>query len=289
MAKELSVIKSFGGYWRRYEHASSELGCDMKFHVFIPPATDGTKFPVLYFLSGLTCTDENFVQKAGGHRRAADLGIALVVPDTSPRGLGVEGEDDKMHIGTAAGFYLDATQSKWSKYRMYSYVTKELPQLLKDDKAFAALDTTNTSIFGHSMGGHGALTIGLMNPDTYKSISAFAPMCDCSAGPLGSEAMAAYLGEDNKESWKQYDACEVAATYSGPKLPHILIDQGDDDDFWKNGNLNGDKFEKAAQQSGKLSVKLRMQSGYGHSYFFISTFVADHIEHHAKHLKPGSL
>lgn len=260
----------------------------MKFHVYFPPAAPKAKVPVLYYLSGLTCTDENFVQKAGAERRASELGIALVAPDTSPRGLDIEGDAEKMNVGTGAGFYLDATQPKWEKYRMYSYITKELPALLRADSAFASLDTECASIMGHSMGGSGALTIGLKNPKTYRSISAFAPMCDCSSGPTGSEAFKEYFGEQYKTLGQQYDACELAKNYDGPTLPHILIDQGDEDDLWKGGDLNPDKFEQAAKDSGKLSVKLRMQAGYTHSYFFISSFAADHIEHHAKYLKAGS-
>jgi S-formylglutathione hydrolase len=282
--KELQSNKFFGGYNKRFQHASKECGCDMKFFVYFPPAAEKGKVPVLYFLSGLTCTDENFTQKSGAQRKAAELGIALVVTDTSPRGLDIEGEDESMDLGTSAGFYLNATTEKWKNYRMYDYVTKELPALLESDPAFSSLDTKTASIMGHSMGGHGAIMIGLKNPTAYKSISAFAPICNASAVPMGQKAFTAYLGDQDKAAWKQYDATELAASYSGPALPPILVDQGDADGFLEQ-DLTPQALVDAAKKNGGVDINLRMQKAYDHSYFFIATFVADHLDHHAKYLE----
>lgn len=282
MAKEIESHKQFGGYNRRFEHESAVLGCKMKFTVYFPPQSESGKVPVAYWLSGLTCTDENFTQKSGAQRKASELGIALVLTDTSPRGVGPPERSESWDVGESAGYYLNATTEKWKNWRMYDYVTKELPQLLESDKAFSSLDTKNASILGHSMGGHGALVIFLKNPTTYKSVSALAPIANASAVPLGQKAFKEYLGDD-PEAWKQWDATELAKSYSGPKPPTILIDQGTADSFWKE-NLVPEHFEAAAKQSG-LDVELRLQPDYDHSYFFISTFIAEHLEHHAKYLK----
>ncbi|TPX63716.1 S-formylglutathione hydrolase [Spizellomyces sp. 'palustris'] len=259
------------------------------------------KLPVLYFLSGLTCTEDNFMQKAGAQRKAAQEGIILVAPDTSPRGLGIEGEDDSWDLGTGAGFYVDATTEKWKQYKMYSYITEELPSII--NQSFP-VDTARVSIAGHSMGGHGALVIGLKNPEKYRSISAFSPIANPTDCPWGVKAFSAYLGPD-KESWKAYDASEVIANYSGPPK-RILVDQGKADQFLEE-QLKVERLTKAKSDSGKdvLDLCLRLHDGYDHSYYFISTFskrfcfssarktviyrvlplVEEHLEFHAKQLK----
>ncbi|KAK2078022.1 hypothetical protein QBZ16_003890 [Prototheca wickerhamii] len=249
----------------------------MTFSVFHPPAADKNPVPVLYYLSGLTCTDDNVMQKSGVQRIAAELGVAVIAPDTSPRGLGIEGEDESWDFGTGAGFYLNATQEKWRQYRMYDYVVKELPMLLAE---FSDLDLSKASITGHSMGGHGALTIALKNPEVFKSVSAFSPIVNPCAVPWGQKAFNGYLGDD-KEAWKQYDATELVKAYSGPQLA-VLIDQGTGDNFYPT-QLQPEAFAESAK--GKLDLELRMQEGYDHSYYFISTFIEDHVRFHAKFLK----
>eukprot|EP00775_Hariotina_reticulata_P002117 gene2117-2436_t len=229
--QQVAANKCFGGYTRRYKHSSSVLGCNMNFTIFFPPGSEGNsgnKVPVLYYLSGLTCTDENVMQKAGAQRSCAQHGIAFVAPDTSPRGLNVEGEADSWDFGVGAGFYINAIADKWKNWRMYDYITQELPAVLSAH--FANLDTTNTSIMGHSMGGHGALTIALKNPGKYKSLSAFAPICNPCNVPWGIKAFTGYFGEDNKELWKAHDATELVKSYHGPPLP-TLIDTGTADTF----------------------------------------------------------
>ncbi|KAK9793993.1 hypothetical protein WJX73_000375 [Symbiochloris irregularis] len=273
-----SETKVFGGWNRRYKHDSSVLGCSMTFTVYFPSGSN-SKLPVLYYLSGLTCNDENVIQKSGCQRAAAQHGIAFVAPDTSPRGLSIEGEDESWDFGSGAGFYLNATQDKWKQYRMYDYITKELPEVLGQ---FDELDTSNAAITGHSMGGHGALVIGLRNPEQYKSISAFAPICHPVQVPWGEKAFGNYLGS-NKEEWKQYDATKLAKSYKGPQRD-ILIDQGSKDNFLQN-QLQPEHFEKAAAGNQALQCTLRMQEGYDHSYFFMASFMDDHIAHAAKHLK----
>ncbi|EFJ22464.1 hypothetical protein SELMODRAFT_151094 [Selaginella moellendorffii] len=275
--KEIGKNKMFGGFNRRFQHPSSSCGCDMNFSVYFPPAADHGKVPVLYWLSGLTCTDENFIQKSGVQRVAAAEGVAIVCPDTSPRGLGVEGESDSWDFGVGAGFYLNATQEKWKKWRMYDYCTKELPELLSS--SFDQLDTKNASIFGHSMGGHGALTIFLKNPDKYKSVSAFAPIASPVNCPWGQKAFSGYLGDD-KSLWEEYDASLLSRKYKGNPTK-ILIDQGDDDKFYKEKQL----LPENIVESELLRVELHLRSGYDHSYFFIASFVEDHIKMHATALK----
>ncbi|GAB4819149.1 hypothetical protein N2152v2_006195 [Parachlorella kessleri] len=244
---------------------------------------------VVLYLSGLTCTDENFMQKAGAQREAAELGLALVSPDTSPRGVDVPGAGDDWDFGFGAGFYLNATREPYSKnFHMYDYITKELPEVLR---SLHELDMDRVSLMGHSMGGHGVLTIGLKNPTAYKSVSAFSAICNPSQVPWGQKgeavlrqgactSLSGYLGED-KEQWRQYDATLLAEAYSGPSSLPILMDTGTDDDFLKV-QLHPWAFEKAIE--GKVQLTSRMQEGYDHSYFFISTFVADHLQFHAKHL-----
>jgi S-formylglutathione hydrolase len=277
--QEMSSNKVFGGFNRRYKHESSSVGCPMTFTIFFPPAADSSKVPVLYWLSGLTCNDENFIQKSGAQRAAAAHGLALVAMDTSPRGLNVEGESDSWDFGSGAGFYLNATQEKWKNWRMYDYVTKELPSLLSSH--FPQLDTSNASLFGHSMGGHGALTLFLKNPSKYKSVSAFAPICNPTACPWGVKAFNGYLGAE-KSAWEEYDATLLVTKYHGPKTT-ILIDQGDADKFYKENQLLPENFEQACKSAG-MPIDMRIQPGYDHSYFFIASFVEDHIQHHAKAL-----
>ncbi|KAK9907708.1 hypothetical protein WJX75_008553 [Coccomyxa subellipsoidea] len=276
--------KAFGGWNRRYSHKSEELGCTMNFTVFYPPAAESLKVPVIYFLSGLTCTDENVMTKSGIQRKAAEEGVAIIAPDTSPRGLNIPGESVSWDFGVGAGFYLNATQPTWKNWRMYDYITKELPSVLQK---FKELDLSNAAVMGHSMGGHGALTLGLRNPQLYKSISAFSPICNPSQVPWGQKAFSGYLG-DHLEEWKQYDATELVKDYSGPPRS-ILIDVGTADDFLEK-QLKPENFANAAatHRSSSIKLQLRMQDGYDHSYFFISTFMDDHIAHHAKALKAAS-
>ena len=268
--------RCFGGTQGVYKHESKECGGTMEFAVYTPPG-DGP-FPVLYYLSGLTCTWANFTEKGGAQRVASELGIMLVMPDTSPRGAGYEGEDESYDFGTGAGFYVDATEEPWSqRYRMYSYVTKELPALI--DEKFPTKGASHRSIFGHSMGGHGALVIGLREPDAWKSISAFSPIVAPTQVPWGHKALAGYLGDD-RESWREYDACELVKRkqHAAP----ILIDQGLADDFLK-GQLKPELFDEEAKAAGQ-ALELRLHEGYDHSYYFISSFAEDHLRHHAKYL-----
>lgn len=277
--EEISSAKCFGGSQKVFKHHSSELKCDMKFGVYVPPISAAQKVPVLYWLSGLTCTEQNFITKAGAQRTAAEQGIMIVAPDTSPRSCGIEGEDDSYDFGTGAGFYVDATEENWkTNYRMFSYVTKELPALIASN--FPVLPEKQ-SVFGHSMGGHGALICFLKNPGLYKSVSAFSPICNPVQCPWGQKALAGYLGR-NKETWKEYDASELVKNYDGP-IPDILIDQGTDDQFYPS-QLLPENFVEACR-SKNVPVTLRMQEGYDHSYYFISSFVEDHVKHHARHLK----
>lgn len=277
--EEISSAKCFGGSQKVFKHHSSELKCDMKFGVYVPPISAAQKVPVLYWLSGLTCTEQNFITKAGAQRTAAEQGIMIVAPDTSPRSCGIEGEDDSYDFGTGAGFYVDATEENWkTNYRMFSYVTKELPALIASN--FPVLPEKQ-SVFGHSMGGHGALICFLKNPGLYKSVSAFSPICNPVQCPWGQKALTGYLGSD-KETWKEYDATELVKNYDGP-IPDILIDQGTDDQFYPS-QLLPENFVEACR-SKNVPVTLRMQEGYDHSYYFISSFVEDHVKHHARHLK----
>ncbi|PVY76472.1 S-formylglutathione hydrolase [Tamilnaduibacter salinus] len=275
--ERLSLTKSFGGWHGRYRHWSGVQNCDMTFAVYLPPAAEHRKVPALWWLSGLTCTDENFMQKAGAHRAAAEAGIALIGPDTSPRGTDLPGEHEAYDFGSGAGFYVNATQSPWSRhYRMYDYVTQELPALVQ---AHFPLNGRE-AISGHSMGGHGALVCALRNPARYSSVSAFAPICNPVQCPWGEKAFSGYLGDD-REAWKQWDASELIAAH-GSELP-ILVDQGDDDNFLRDGQLRPEALQYACSQAG-VDLNLRMQPGYDHSYFFISSFIEDHIAHHAQAL-----
>ncbi|XP_066917373.1 S-formylglutathione hydrolase-like [Clytia hemisphaerica] len=279
--EQKSTVKCFGGNVKVFTHDSEETKTKMTFAVMLPPkALNDQKCPVLYWLSGLTCTEQNFITKAGAQKLACELGLIIVCPDTSPRGCNIEGEEDGWDFGTGAGFYVDATEEKWkTNYRMFSYVTKELPTVIA-----ANFPTNgNQSIMGHSMGGHGAIVCGLKNPGQYKSISAFAPICNPMKCPWGLKAFLGYLGE-NQESWKGYDSCELVKTYSGPKI-EILSDQGNEDGFLKQDQLLPDNLVQAAASNNNVGLISRMQDGYDHSYYFIATFVEDHLRFHAKALQ----
>jgi len=272
----VSQNKCFGGVQGTYSHDSTETQCTMRFGVFLPPQAQADRVPVLYWLSGLTCTEENFIVKAGAQRVAAELGLAIIVPDTSPRGLKLPGESASYDFGLGAGFYVDATEEPWVHgYRMYSYVTKELPKVVA---ANFPVDPSRAGIFGHSMGGHGALTIALRNPDAYRSASAFAPICSPMRCPWGEKALTGYLGSD-RNRWRDYDATALLEDlgWSGPPL---LVDQGTKDPFL-NDQLRPDLLKAACAQSG-IALELRMQEGYDHSYFFIATFIEDHLRFHAR-------
>ncbi|KPB71053.1 S-formylglutathione hydrolase [Pseudomonas cannabina] len=273
--ENISCQKSFGGWHKRYRHHSPVLGCDMVFAVYLPPqAEQGGKLPVLYWLSGLTCTDENFMQKAAAHRLAAELGIIIVAPDTSPRGADVADDPDgAWDFGQGAGFYLNATEAPYARhYQMHDYVVKELPALI--EAHFPASQAR--SISGHSMGGHGALVCALRNPGRYKSVSAFSPISNPIDCPWGQKAFSRYLGED-RSRWREWDA-SVLMSGAAEKLP-TLVDQGDRDDFLVN-QLKPEALLQAAK-AADYPLTLRMQPGYDHSYFFIASFIEDHLRHHA--------
>jgi S-formylglutathione hydrolase len=269
----------FGGRLGYYAHASKETGTEMRFAVFTPPrAMKGDRVPALYYLAGLTCTEETFVIKAGAQRLAAELGLMLVACDTSPRGLNIPGDSESWDFGVGAGFYLDAAQAPWAPhYRMGSYVNVELPALCEAN--FAAR-TDRRGIFGHSMGGHGALVTALRDPDRWHSVSAFAPICNPVAVPWGQKAFGRYLGEENRAAWDQYDASLLMRARAYPR--EILVDQGMSDQFL-DGQLHPQALEAAAEASGQ-ALRLRRQEGYDHSYWFIQSFVADHLQHHARQL-----
>jgi S-formylglutathione hydrolase len=275
----LSEHASFSGTVGFYRHRSEANRCDMRFSVFVPPQAAAAKVPVLTWLSGLTCTEETFMIKSGAQRVAAELGLMLVSPDTSPRGEGVPDDPDgDWEFGLGAGFYLNATEAPWNRhYRMYDYVTQELPRLV-----FSGFpgDRSRQGIFGHSMGGHGALTIGLKNPDTYRSISAFAPICNPGNCPWGRKAFARYLGAD-ESAWRDHDATELVRSTGGAKPAHsFLIDQGLADQFLEE-QLHPDAFEAACAAQG-VALELRRREGYDHGYYFISTFMEDHLRFHAR-------
>ena len=265
----------FGGWQDVYRHESETLGCEMNVGVYLPPQAEGGKLPVLYWLSGLTCTEQNFITKAGAQRYAAEHGLILVVPDTSPRGPGVP-DDDAYDLGQGAGFYVNATQQPWaSHYRMYDYVVHELPAWVE-----ASLPATQArSIFGHSMGGHGALTIALRESGRYRSVSAFAPITSPSSVPWGQKALRAYLGDD-PETWKRHDAVELLKSAT-ERLP-LLVDQGLEDEFIEQ--LRPEALREACAQVGH-PLTLNLRPGYDHSYYFIASFIGEHVAHHAQALK----
>ena len=274
----------FGGVQRFYQHDSTTIGLPMKFSVFLPPQTlideAGGKVPALIYLAGLTCNEETFMTKAGAQRLAASLGLALIAPDTSPRGANLAGETESWDFGLGAGFYLDATQMPWSQhYRMESYITDELLPLLG---AILPIESGRIGIFGHSMGGHGALTLALRHPGLFKSVSAFAPICAPSQCPWGHRAFTGYLGPDTK-GWASHDASALMGSLNAAPYPGgILIDQGLADKFL-DLQLHPHLFEAACEKAGQ-ALQLRRHAGYDHGYYFIATFMADHLNHHARQL-----
>ena len=274
----VSENRCFGGIQQRFLHHSEVLDCDMHFSLFMPPQAGERRVPVLYWLSGLTCTDENFVIKAGAQRYAAENGIAIIAPDTSPRGDHVPDDPDEAYdFGKGAGFYLNATEAPWdANYRMYDYIVDELPALL--DSSFD-LDLDKSSIFGHSMGGHGALTIALKNPGRFHSVSAFSPIVSPSTVPWGEKAFSRYLGDD-RERWNQYDTCQLIL--NGARHLPTLVDQGTDDDFLQEQLQT--KLLETACETADFPLTVRYQPGYDHSYFFISSFIGSHIAFHSQAL-----
>jgi S-formylglutathione hydrolase len=274
----VSQARCFGGTQLVYRHASREIGTPMRLAVFVPPqANDGT-VPVVWFLSGLTCTEENFTVKAGAQRAASELGLILVAPDTSPRGEEVPDDAEGSYdFGLGAGFYVDATQEPWARnYRMRSYLERELPALVAEN---LPADMSRQGITGHSMGGHGALTIALRNPERFRAVSAFAPIASPMNCPWGEKALSNYIGPD-RAAWRDYDAC--ALIESGARLPGLLVDQGTVDSFLES-QLKPQLLEAACAKAGQ-PLTLRMQEGYDHSYFFIATFIDDHLRWHAERL-----
>lgn len=273
----LSEQRCHGGMQGFYRHHSRSCALPMRFGVYLPPQASNAPVPVLYFLAGLTCTEETFAIKAGAQRVAAALGLALVTPDTSPRDTGIAGAGDDWDFGEGAGFYLDATQSPWSAhFRMYSYICDELPYVIADH---FAIDATRSGICGHSMGGHGALTIALRNPQQFRSVSAFAPIVAASQVPWGEKAFSPYLGED-RATWRTHDACALLAEHRFPGS--ILIDQGESDRFLAE-QLRPELFAAACARAGQ-ALHLRRHPGYDHSYWFIQSFIEDHLRHHASAL-----
>ncbi len=286
MTADLEIVaeaRSFGGRQITYRHASRETKTPMRFALFLPPQAEHGAVPVLWWLSGLTCTEENFATKAGAQRIAADLGLMLVIPDTSPRGPALNGQavpDDPegaYDFGLGAGFYVDATEAPWSaNYRMYSYIASELPEVIA---AAAPADMTRQSIAGHSMGGHGALTLALKAPDRFRSVSAFAPIAAPSQGPWGRKAFSHYLGTDESR-WRAHDATALVA--DGARVGEILLDQGEADAFLQK-ELMIDRFETACAEAGQ-PIRLRRHAGYDHGFYFIASFIEDHLRWHAERL-----
>ena len=280
--QQIETTKEFGGYLSRYTHNSVSCQCEMTFSVYLPPRAETHNVPALYWLSGLTCSDDNARVKAGAQRYAAEHGIAIIFPDTSPRGETVA-DEDRYDLGQGAGFYVNATQAPWAAhYQMYDYVTQELPTLLE---ANLPLIPGLKSVSGHSMGGHGALICGLKNPAAYKSVSAFSPICNPVNSGWGQGCFTAYLGDDTA-AWKAYDA--TALVEDGARLTDILIDQGSADEFYDEKQLLPETFQAACEKAGQ-PISLRMQDGYDHSYHFIATFIGEHIAYHAKALNKDVL
>ena len=279
MLELLNEHACFGGVQRFYRHDSSAIGLPMRFSVYLPPGHEGKRLPVLFYLAGLTCTEETFMIKAGAQRVAAEEGLILVAPDTSPRGAGVAGESDNWDFGVGAGFYVDALEGEWARhYRMYSYI-RELRELVL---AQLPADPERTGIFGHSMGGHGALVMALRNPSLFRSVSAFAPIAAPSRCPWGKKAFGGYLGAD-QAAWARYDASALMAALGEAPFPGgILVDQGLADKFLAE-QLYPEAFEEACAQAGQ-PLELRRHAGYDHGYFFIQTFVADHLRFHRRQL-----
>lgn len=277
----IEAHQCFDGIQSVYSHWSEATQCDMRFAIYLPPAAEKKLVPVVYWLSGLTCTEQNFITKAGAQRIAAELNLAIVVPDTSPRNLNVPGTTSLEHIGEGAGFYIDATEMPWvDHYRMYSYISNELPRIISEN---FPVDKRRCGIFGHSMGGHGALIIALRNHQLFRSLSAFAPICASTQSPWGKQAFTHYLG-NNERTWHQYDACHLIRSHAWPH-GEILIDQGLADPFLID-QLKPELFEAACMQAN-VPLDLRMHEKYGHNYYFIATFIADHLRFHAKNLRDG--
>ena len=277
----LEEHRSFGGVQGFYEHASDAIGAPMRFGVYRPPqALAGHAVPVLFYLAGLTCNEQTFAIKAGAQEHAARHGLMLVTPDTSPRDTGIDGAAADWDFGEGAGFYLDATQAPWTRWRMESWITQELRDLVP--RAFGG-DAVLHGIFGHSMGGHGALTLALRQPQLYRSVSAFAPICAPSEVPWGHKAFGGYLGAD-RSRWAAHDAALLIE--SGRRIPHLLVDQGLADQFLAT-QLRPDRLERACEATGQ-PLTLRSHEGYDHGYFFIASFVADHLAHHARQLRGES-
>lgn len=277
----MSKHKCFDGWQLRYKHHATSLNCDMHFSIYLPPQAEHSKVPVIYWLSGLTCTDENFVTKAGAQQYAAKYGIAIVAPDTSPRGDDVADDPEGCYdFGLGAGFYLNATQEPYSKhYHMYDYIVEELPKIIN---AEFPIESSKVAISGHSMGGHGAITIGLKNPELYGSISAFAPICAPMDCPWGQKAFTGYLGS-NPSDWRHYDATELLR--SAATCQAILIDQGADDTFLAE-QLKPESFIQLAKDK-QMPVHYSKHPGYDHSYFFISSFIEKHLHFHHQHFTQG--
>ena len=278
----ISQQRCFEGTQGVYSHQSKQTGTTMRFGVFLPPQASRAPVPVLYWLSGLTCTEENFITKAGAQRVAAELGVAIVMPDTSPRGLDIPGIADSYDFGSGAGFYVDATQPPWAQnFRMYSYISRELPETIN---AHFAVDPQRVGIFGHSMGGHGALVLALRNPGIYQSVSAFAPISSPRHCPWGEKALTGYLGPD-REAWSAYDSCALieAQGWAGGT---ILVDQGSSDPFLQN-QLKPELLQQACASAG-VALELRLREGYDHSYFFIASFIESHLRFHAANLADAS-
>ncbi|MGB3722949.1 MAG: S-formylglutathione hydrolase [Pacificimonas sp.] len=274
----VSSWKAHGGTQGVYSHASASTGTDMTFAVYVPTHEKGAQLPVLWYLSGLTCTHANVMEKGEYRAACAEHGIILIAPDTSPRGDGVP-DADSYDMGQGASFYLDATEAPWAEYfQMRTYIETELPALISD--IFPAADMTRQSIMGHSMGGHGSLTVGLRNADRFKSISAFSPVCTTIGSPWGQKALKAYLGDDDVK-WRAYDTCALLA--DGARHPHVMVEQGSDDEFLAEQLMTGVLRDVCAELGQDIKINLR--PGYDHSYYFISTFMADHIAWHAERLK----
>ncbi len=272
--EQIESVKEFGGWLNRYQHGSRSCDCNMTFSVYLPPQTERRPVPAVYWLSGLTCTDDNFRVKAGAQRYASELGLALIIPDTSPRGEDVADEPDRYDLGMGAGFYVNATQSPWSRhYQMYDYVTRELPALVEDKFPVTA---GLKSITGHSMGGHGALICALKNPGVYSSVSAFSPICNPVNCGWGEGCFTAYLGPD-RDAWAAYDA--TCLVESGAEALPMLIDQGTNDEFLAD-QLHPQDLVRACEERD-LPITLRLQDGYDHSYHFIATFIGEHLAYHA--------
>ena len=273
----VSESRCFDGRHLVYRHASAACACTMRFAVYLPPAAAKGPVPALYWLSGLTCTEENFSVKAGAQRYAAELGLALIIPDTSPRGVNIPGEDASMDVGTGAGFYVNATQAPWAAhYRMYDYIRDELVDVVN---ANLPVDPERKSISGHSMGGHGALVIGVGNAEGYRSVSAFAPISSSSLSAWGQHALTAYLGTD-RQSWLAYDAAAVIR--ANPSRHELLVDQGGSDPYLEQ--LRPDVLQQACRESGQR-LTYRERPGYDHGYYFVSTFIAEHLKFHAAALR----